>query len=247
MAKLNMKTKIMIAGCVALVIAMVCVAVYMSFGKEQPVETTTPVEEAEKSLTESQREAISGYGTGEKEFVARLTDGIWVNTSETESIEFTDATFTINKSGKSETHSYAVQAIETKNENQTSQNQNRQIITASLDTDDGVQILTLTLPTGSQTNPTLKSDYFGQNAYIGTNIGANIDVVGIDDDFLTLLKDGGVQLTREVQLRGAEKYPTATQATWLRECSIDYEDRVIQTSFSYNNKNNSKEKFDIEF
>jgi len=237
----------MLAGCTLLVIAMVAMGVCVALAPSKPASVNLQDAEAEHELTESQKQAISAYGPDEHEFVSRLADGIWVNTSETESIEFTDMTFTVTSSGKSETHTYAVQAIEKASENQVSQTQTRSTITASVETEEGVQIFTMNLPVGTQTNPTLKSDYFGQGAFIGTNVGTSLDVVDLEDDFLALFADGGAKLIRDVQLKGAEKYPTATEASWLKECSIDYEDRTITTSFSYNNKNNSKESFEIEF
>ena len=254
---LNKKTKIMIAGIVVLLLILAGVAVYSTMnGSADGVEGEFESEEqAAQALTDSQKELIRGYGSQESDFVSRLSDGIWTNAGETETIEFTDSTFTLTSNYKeSETHTYAIQTIEETDSvnadvesGTTASSTRRKTLTASVETDEGYQIFTMNLPVGTQTNPTLKSEMFGTTTYIGTQIGQNIKVVGLDDEFLMIFADGGNDLIRTVQLKGAESYPTATEAEWDGTATIDYEKRTVTTGFTFNNKSNSKTNIEVEF
>jgi|GEM_PF-1762654 len=246
MSKLSMKTKIMIAGCGALTVVMIALSAYVTFFKptaEGKTEVVVGEEQQAITLTAGQKDNISNYGADEVSLVAQLENGIWTNESESEYVEFTDTTATLWKGkAESETYSYAIQAVQQRKTDGADQ---KQVLTASLDTNEGVYLLTLTTPAKQAENPTIKCDLFGNGTYKGTQLGRNIQVHGLTNEFLALLPDGGNGLVKAVQEAGSLEFPTADAAEWACKCTIDFEGNTAETEFKYNNKSNAKETFVI--
>lgn len=246
MSKFTMKTKLTIIGCAVLTVVMLSLAAYVTFFRptaEGKTEVVVNEEQQTMTLTADQKDSISNYGANEVSFVAQLENGIWTNDSETEFIEFTDTTATLTKGkDKTETYSYAIQAVDQRKSDGTDQ---KQVLTASLNTNEGVYLLTMTMPDKQQDKPAIKCDLFGNSTYKGTQLGRNIQVNGLENEFLALLPDGGNKLVQAVQEAGAQEFPTADAAEWTSKCTIDYEGGTVETAFKYNNKSNASETFVI--
>lgn len=248
MGKLSLKSKVMLAASAAVLLVMIIFGVYLKASQADAggeAEDIPGESDQVVTLTASQQEHIGGYGADEETFIGLLESGVWANASETAYIEFTEKTATFwQGDDKTQTYSYAVQAVESEKVRENSQS--KTVYTASAETSAGVYLMVLTLFDSTAARPTLKCELFGNEAFTGTELGRGVMTPDIEDDFLALLPDGGNQLVEAVRLVGSQKYPTADEATWSRECEIDYAEGTITTTFSYNSKSSSKEKFEVD-
>lgn len=248
--------KVVAFAALALVVLIVgtsvarCTAVHAPADAEQAQQEQRAEESQQEQgpqVSEQQQELIDGYSGKVAEFVSLLSANAWTAQQERKSLTFADNAFTETDSSTSSsvTHTFAVSSYRSSSSTETGANgETRNIVVhdAAILTDAGTFLLTMRQsesPTGEGTWSLVSNAFQYSDSYVLSHSAETLSVSGINEAFTELLGGSSGGLKSAVVEHCSKYFPTAKNAEWSGQATVDWEAGTITTSFKLDNSSRS--------
>lgn len=201
-------------------------------------------EETSPNLTDTQKKAIDGYDEETKTFLVTLSASVWSANNGTDTLRFTDSTYTETVNGEAVEHTYAITRFE-----KGTDTAGAEIDTAVFETDTGTHVVRYICQKGTgEVTDTLSASLSSSSAFQLTDIAyerqdpvQNLVVQGLNEEVSSLL-GGAEALTTEMSKWCAAYYPTAATATWENTATIDYSANIVTAAFALGNGDDTNQQ-----
>lgn len=198
-------------------------------------------EEDGVKLTDSQREAIDGYGDDAHKLIETLSASVWTSEDGNHTLRFDDDNqYSETVNGDVTTHSYAILRIDKETGQDGSEKD-----TVVFETDTGTHIVSYQKLTGtandgsgSVTSVLSSASMFSlpDSPYKRSDVAASVKINGLNSEVEKLLGGNADELGHKMSGWCASHYPTVTEADWDDAAYIDYGKKTVTLGFTLNNE-----------
>lgn len=200
------------------------------------------------SLTDAQRELVSGYGPDERGFVQSLESYIWASADGASAVAFSGNAFSFSRDGKTAAlKPFAVSALSGASvsaEAGAASDDASPTVASLLMEDGGTVIVSIgRIPSADGAiGLAMTTDAFSGSrmVYIAERASDGVSVKGITDDAEAALGGDARDLIEAVESHVESAYPTASTASWEGDLLLDYRDGTAQMSFGLDDARQSK-------
>lgn len=209
-----------------------------SIEQVEPDNEKTSSSESDKDikLSDSQKEAITGYDDKVKRLIETMSSSIWSDKTGTNTLRFYDTYYVETINGVEKTHPYAITKVE-----YGTNGADAEIDTVVFLTDTGTHIATYTIAldvegSSISTSTLSSSSMFSKkdSLYECADPVKSITVKGLNSEMTSLFGGDVTKLTEDLSSWCASHFPTASEAAWEKTAVIDYEKGIISTTFTLN-------------
>lgn len=197
----------------------------------ETIEETAPFSDAQQAIYDR-------YDADTKELLAFLSRNLWTARNGTKSLRFTDTVLTETASDETVSASFAISALETAKETQTGANGESTTVTtytAALLCENGTSLMTVQVfldnLTGEETASVTSSLFSLSESYVIDEAAGALSITGLTSAFSEQIDNRSDEMVKAVQDFCAQRYPSATSASWSKLVSIDYGSQTVETSF----------------